>query len=77
MYKANMSVFALHPYVFWKYVFMHMEYVILFFQVFLYFMEKYWMIVTMLHWLIKELIKGILQKQNRPTTIQILNVSVF
>ena len=28
--NANMSIFALRPYVFWKYVFMHMEYVVLF-----------------------------------------------
>ena len=29
MYKANMSIFSLCPYVFRKYVFMHMEYVVL------------------------------------------------
>ena len=39
--NANMSIFALRPYVFWKYVFMHMEYVVLFLNVFLYFIETY------------------------------------
>ena len=36
-----MSVFALRPYVFYKYAFVLMEYVILFLNIFLYFMEPY------------------------------------
>ena len=36
-----MSVFALLHYVFWKYVFMHMEYVVLLLNIFSYFMEMY------------------------------------
>ena len=36
-----MSVFALWSYVFWKYVFELMKYVVLFFNVFLYFMKPY------------------------------------
>ena len=36
-----MSVFALRPYVFYQYIFVLMEYVVLFLKVYLYFMETY------------------------------------
>ena len=36
-----MSVFALRPYIFYKYVFEIMEYVVLFIKVFSYFMKTY------------------------------------